>query len=640
MAAGRETWSSRTAFVLAAIGSAIGLGNVWRFPYIAYQNGGGAFLVAYAICLLLAGIPLLMLEFGLGHSTRQAAPGAFAKIHPRLQWFGWFAVGVGFVICTYYAVIMGWCMNYTWEAVTLGWEKQTPIAADTSIALCRTTLDDTEVLSPVPDSLEGRPYTSPSGATGTVVSEPTTIVSYAGSLIAFPTRAQAEAFVRNPFLPAGEVLGSAESDETAILPETPEELLGRQYLSPCTSPAPGQTWIVSRTATLLVAHGGYLYAFPSVGSASAYLGSPEDFFYNRFLGLTSRPWDMGTFRWPILIGFTLSWIWIIASIWKSTKTVGKVVFYTVTIPWALLIVFMIRGMTLPGAAEGLSYYLTPIWSKLADPQIWLAAITQIFFSLSVGFGIMIAYGSFLPGKTNIAANAMIIGIADSLTAFCGGIAVFSALGHQAHQFGVPVSEVVRSGPGLAFIAYPQIISSLPLAPLFGVLFFVMLLTLAIDSAFSLVEAATSAVRDKWGVSHRRSNLTVGITAFILGLPMLTGSGLYILDIVDHFMNYWGLSLVVLGQVIIIGWAYGSDRMRKHITQNSSFRVGAWWDICIRWVLPMSILWMLFSEIRERAVPYGSFGLRSQEFLFGWLIIILLPIVADVFAMLPGRKQEK
>ncbi|NLP05478.1 hypothetical protein GX411_05985, partial [Candidatus Fermentibacteria bacterium] len=129
-------------------------------------------------------------------------------------------------------------------------------------------------------------------------------------------------------------------------------------------------------------------------------------------------------------------------------------------------------------------------------------------------------------------------------------------------------------------------------------------------------------------------------AFILGLPMLTGSGLYILDIVDHFMNYWGLSLVVLGQVIIIGWAYGSDRMRKHITQNSSFRVGAWWDICIRWVLPMSILWMLFSEIRERAVPYGSFGLRSQEFLFCWLIIILLPIVADVFAMLPGRKQDK
>jgi neurotransmitter:Na+ symporter, NSS family len=581
-----------------------------------------------------------MLEFGLGHMTRQAAPGAFAKIHPRLQWFGWFAVGVGFVICTYYAVIMGWCMNYTWESVNLGWEDRDPIVADTTIAICPTDLGDGLVLTPVPDSLEGRPYTSPSGTRGTVASEPTSVVAHAGSLIAFPTTAQARAFMRSPFLPGGECLGAAGTEETAMLPGVPDDLLGIPYVSPLTSPAPGQSWVVSRTATLLVAQSGHLYAFPDVASASEYLGSPENFFYNRFLGLTSHPWDMGTFRWPILIGFTLSWIWIIASIWKSTKTVGKVVFYTVTIPWLLLIVFMIRGMTLDGAGEGLRFYLTPEWARLADPGIWLAAITQIFFSLSVGFGIMIAYGSFLPGKTNIAANAMIIGIADSLTAFCGGIAVFSALGHQAHRLGVPVSEVVQSGPGLAFVAYPQIISSLPLAPVFGVLFFVMLLTLAIDSAFSLVEAATSAVRDKWGVSHRRSNLTVGITSFLLGLPMLTGSGLHILDIVDHFMNFWGLTLVVLGQTIIVGWAFGADRMRKHINQNSSFRIGAWWDICVRWLLPMSIFWMLYSEIRERAVPYGSFGLRSQEFLFGWLIIILLPIVADVFASLQGRKQTQ
>lgn len=499
MSLGRETWSSRSAFVLAAIGSAIGLGNVWRFPYIAYANGGGAFLVAYLACLLLAGIPLLMLEFSLGHMTRQAAPGAFAKLHPRLQWFGWLAAGVGFVIVCYYAVIMGWCMNYVWHSVTLAWESHVPSAAG---------------VSPV-----------------------------------------------------------------------------------------------------------------------------QDFFFNRFLGLTSEPWDMGGFRWPILVGFTLSWVWIIASIWKGTKTVGKVVFYTVTIPWLLLIVFTVRGMTLPGASEGLSFYLTPDWARLADPRIWLAAVSQIFFSLSVGFAIMIAYGSFLPSKTNIAANAFIVGIADSLTAFVGGLAVFSALGHQAHQMGVPVAEVVRSGPGLAFVAYPEIISSLPLPSVFGVLFFVMLLTLAIDSAFSLVEAVTAAVRDKWQVSHRKANLTVGVLAFLLGLPMLTGAGLHILDIVDHFMNYWGLTLVVLGEVIIVGWGYGADRMRKHISQNSSFRLGSWWDICVRWLLPMGILWMLYSEIVDRAAPYGSFGLRSQEFLFGWLVMILLPIVADVLASLPGRRTS-
>ena len=641
MAAGRETWSSRTAFVLAAIGSAIGLGNVWRFPYVAYANGGGAFLVACAICLFLAGIPLLMLEFGLGHMTHQAAPGAFARIHPRLQWFGWFAVGVGLMICAYYAVVMGWCMNYTWEAATLGWDKREPIVADTTIAICNTTLDDRSVLTPVPDSLVGRPYRSPAGTVGTIVDEPTTIVAYDGSLYAFPSHRQAEAFVSDPFQAAGSI-GSTPETAPAILPSVPDDLLGLNYVSPLTSPAlPGQTWVVSRVSTMLVAQEGKIYAFATVPNASVYLGTPDDFFYNRFLGLTSRPWDMGTFRWPILIGFTLSWIWIIASIWKSTKTVGKVVFFTVTIPWALLVVFMIRGMTLSGASEGLRYYLTPVWSRLADPQIWLAAISQIFYSLSVGFGIMIAYGSFLPGKTSIASNAIIVGVADSITAFCGGIAVFSALGHQAHMLGVPVSEVVRSGPGLTFVAYPQIISSLPLAPLFGVLFFLMLLTLAIDSAFSLVEAVTASVRDKWGVSHRKSNLTVGVVSFLLGLPMLTGAGLYILDIVDHFMNHMGLTLVVLGETIVIGWAYGADRMRKHISQNSSHRVGGWWDICIRWVIPMGIIWMLYSEIRERSLSaYGSFGLRSQEFLFGWLIVILLPIIADIFAMMPGKKEAR
>lgn len=641
MTAGRETWGSRSAFVLAAIGSAVGLGNVWRFPYIAYANGGGAFLVAYLVCLLLAGIPLLMLEFSLGHMSHQAAPGAFARIHPRLQVFGWFAVGVGFVICTYYAVIMGWCMNYTWEAATLGWEEQAEVSPDTSISICATALDDRLVLTPVPDSLIGRPFVSPSGEEGRITGEPTAIVSHEGALLAFPSRMQAESFIRHPFATTV-VIGTVPDGGTTILPSIPDSLIGRSYLSPFDSPSlPPSSWIVGRVGTLLVARHGRLYAFDSVSHASTYLGSPEDFFYNRFLGLTSRPWAMGGFRWPILIGFTLSWIWIIASIWKSTKTVGKVVFYTVTIPWALLIVFMIRGVTLSGAGTGLSYYLTPDWPRLADPQIWLAAISQIFFSLSVGFGIMIAYGSFLPGKTNIAANAMIIGIADTLTAFCGGIAVFSALGHQAHLLGVPVSEVVRSGPGLTFIAYPQIISNLPAAPVFGVLFFLMLLTLAIDSAFSLVEAATSAVRDKWKVSHRRSNLTVGAVAFILGLPMLSGAGLHILDIVDHFMNFWGLTLVVLGETIIVGWGFGADRMRKHMNLDSRPRIGGWWDLCIRWVLPMSIIWMLYSEITERAAgAYGSFGLRSQEFLFGWLVIILLPIAADVFSQMEGRKEAR
>jgi NSS family neurotransmitter:Na+ symporter len=419
-----------------------------------------------------------------------------------------------------------------------------------------------------------------------------------------------------------------------MLDRIPDDLVGQQYLSPVS----GKADVVRKVATILVAYDGYLYGFNNVDEASTFMGSPGDFFYNDFLGLTSEPWKLGGFHWYLLIGFVIAWIWIVASVWHGTKTVGKVVYFTVLIPWALLIVFIVRGLTLTGSGAGLSFYLTPVWSKLMDAKIWLAAISQVFFSLSVGFAIMIAYGSFLPKKTDIAGNAFIIGIADAMTAFLGGLAVFSALGYQASRMGVPVSEVVQSGPGLAFVAYPHIISGLPGARVFGVLFFLMLLTLAVDSAFSLLEAATASVKDKWLTSHKRANLTVGALAFLLGLPMLTGAGLYILDIADHFMNSFGLTLVVLGETIILGWGIGADKQREYINKHSSFKVGMWWEICIRWIVPMGILWMLFSEIRARAVPYGSFGLRSMEFVFGWLLIILLPIVGDILSSSKGKKR--
>jgi SNF family Na+-dependent transporter len=559
----RETWNSRTAFILAAIGSAIGLGNIWRFPYITYENGGGAFLVAYFICLFVAGIPLLMLEFSLGHRMKQAAPGAFNRLNPRLQWFGWFAVGVGFIIVCYYAIIMSWCVNYTWESATLGWQKDQGQYAVVEYAIEGTGLEDMEVLTPVPGRLLGTAYVDPID----------------------------------------------ESQNT-----------------------------ISAHGTILVAFEGNLYGCSSVPNADTFMGSPGDFFFNDFLGLTDEPWKLGDFKWSLFIGFVITWIAIVAAVWKGTKTVGKVVYYTVLIPWGLLLLFIIKGVTLPGASLGLRFYLTPVWENLLKADIWLAAISQVFYSLSVGFAIMIAYGSFLPKKHNIAASAFIIGIADALTAFCGGLAVFSALGYQATKLGVQVSEVVQSGPGLAFIVYPHIITSLPGARIFGVLFFLMLLTLAIDSAFSLLEAATAAVKDKWKLSHKKSNLIVGGLAFLIGLPMLTGAGLHILDIMDHFMNSYGLTLVVLGEVLIIGWGFGAHKQRDYISKNSSFRVGQWWDICIRWLIPMGILWMLFTEIKARSVPYGSFGLRSQEFIFGWVILILLPIIGDILANAKGRSS--
>ncbi len=561
MAQQRELWGSRTSFILAAIGSAIGLGNIWRFPYVCYANGGGAFLIAYFFMLFLAGIPLLMLEFGLGYKMRSAAPGSFAKIKPGLEWFGWFAAGVGFMIVTYYAVIMTYCANFTIHSFTLAWGD-----------------------------------------------------------------------------------------------------------------------------------------------------NPSDFFFNDFLGITpsgdgANPWNLGKFQWPLLFGFIFSWVFVVASIWKGTKTVGKVVYVTVFVPWALLLLFTVRGITLPGSSIGLSYYLTPVWDKLLDPQLWLAAITQVFFSLTVGFGVMIAYGSFLPEKSDIVQNAFIIGIADALTAFVAGLAVFGSLGHKAYTDGVGIENVVRAGPGLTFVTYPEIISNLPFARLFGVLFFLMLLTLAVDSAFSLLEAVTASFKDKFGWSHKRANLTIGGVSFLLGLPLLTGAGLHFLDITDRFMNQFGLTLVVLGECFFIAVYYGFPKLRTfldkvsywktrkiglitfcvsviviifsilHINQvrtprivfavvatilvegfamylyyknckvKNFFEEKFWyifdyfWDICVLVATPLSILVMLVFEINTRILaPYGDFGSRTQEFVFGWLVLILILIAGLALSLLKGKKD--
>ena len=247
---------------------------------------------------------------------------------------------------------------------------------------------------------------------------------------------------------------------------------------------------------------------------------------------------------------------------------------------------------------------------------------------------MIAYGSFMDDETCIVKNSWIIALGDALTAIVGGLAVFGALGHKATLDGVSIDKVVESGPGLTFVTYPEIINGLPFPHLFGILFFLMLSLLAIDSAFSLVEALAAAVRDKFSFSHRQANVVVSAAGLIFGLPYLFGSGIHWLDIADHFMNFFGLSIVVLGTCLIIGWYFQAAELRRFINDHSDGKISIWWDIRIQLIIPAAILYMIGFEIYERlGSAYGNFQLRSQEFVFGWGILILVLIVSLVLAKL-------
>jgi NSS family neurotransmitter:Na+ symporter len=475
----KDIWGSRTSFILASIGSAIGLGNIWRFPYVCYANGGGAFLIPYLIALLTSGIPLMILEFSLGHKYSEPAPQAFGHVKKPFEMLGWFALLIGFGIVTYYAVVMGWCFNYLGYSFNLAWGRNT-----------------------------------------------------------------------------------------------------------------------------------------------------EAFFFNQFLNISQSPMQLGGIQWMIVLGLALTWICIIAAIWKGPNTVGKVVYYTVIIPWIILIVFVIRGITLPGAIEGLKFYLTPQFSALLDYKVWLAAYSQVFFSLTIGFGVQITYASFLPKKSDVVNNAFLVSFANNATSFIGGFAVFSTLGYYAYQTGLPVSEVVKSGPHLAFVTYPTIISLLPFAAsIFGILFFLMLLTLGIDSAFSLVEAGAASIISKFKIKRIYANIGFGIIALVIGMIYTTKGGLYWLDIVDYFMNNYGLLVVGIMQCIAIGYFYNTKTLREYANSKSDFTIGAWWDFCVKYLTPVVVGILFITNIIDRIKnSYGGYT-RLAELLGGWLILIIFIVIA-------------
>lgn len=485
----RARWDSRLIFLFAAIGSAVGLGNLWRFPYITYKFGGGAFLIPYLIILLAIGIPILILEFALGQKMQQGAIGSFRKINRRFSGLGFLAAFICFVVVAYYAVVMGWSLIY--------------------------------------------------------------------------------------------MLGSLHA------------------------PLP-------------------------------WSGEPEKFFANNVLQRSAGIGDIGSLSVALVVALAAVWIAIFFCVFRGVKSIGKAVMVSMPLPFILLVILFLRAITLDGALAGIAYYIRPDFSLLLSGELWLAAISQVFFSLSIGFGVLIAYGSFNPLRQGITRNAFAVALADTGLSLLAGFVVFGVLGHMALVQNVPIEDVVKSGPSLAFAAFPQALSLLPLAGIFSLVFFVTIFFIGIDSAFSLVEGVTTVVRDRW----RR--IAVPLVAFIVcglgfisGLIFTTGAGLYFFDIIDHYVNSYLLVAVGIVQCILVGWVYGAEKMRNYINSVSRMKIGRWWDACIRWVIPLSLgILMAMQLITDIRTPYEGYPQWAQA--IGWGIIILPLAIALLMAFLPSR----
>ncbi len=509
---GRLRWDSTLAFILAAVGSAAGLGNIWRFPYLAGKYGGGAFLFPYLIALFIIGIPLLMLEFTIGQRMQKGAIGSFENLHSKFGGLGIFALLSSLVLVAYYAVVIGWSLLYTLFSPTVPWS-----------------------------------------------------------------------------------------------------------------------------------------------------GDAQGYFYNNILGLTDSINVLGGINWPIFAALIAVWILVYFCIWRGPKSVGKVVKWTVPLPVLLLVVFLIRTLTLPGFLEGWALYLTPVWSALLDPEVWLQAIAQVFFTLSLAFGVMIAYSSYRDEQEDVARDTWITALANSAISLLSGFVVFGVLGYMAQQTGESLTELAsQKSVGLAFVAFPKAIELMPLAGVFGLFFFLILLTLGIDSAFSLVEAVNAGVQDKtdrWHVSQVA--FIVASVAFLLGIIFTTGAGLYLLDVVDHFITTYNLVIIGLVEAVLIGWVYGAEEMREWINDVSDMHVGTWWTYSIKFVVPVALTFLLvISFIKEipvlhqwfiDAMPWTTALLTENVGVYGgyplWAIgigwgVFLVPFLYFLYYMITAAPRSE
>jgi len=484
----REQWGSRAGFILAAVGSAIGLGNIWRFPYMAYENGGGAFFIPYIFALVTAGIPFMILEFSMGQKHRGSAPATLAKINSKFEWLGWFQVGVAATIAVYYVAVIGWAISYFGMSFTQSWGTDT-----------------------------------------------------------------------------------------------------------------------------------------------------NAYFFSEYLALgDNSPTSLGNIQWGIAATMTLAWAITYSAIVGGVKSgIERASKVMMPVLFVMVLVLIGRMIVLPGAIDGVNYMFEPDFSKIWDVKVWAAAYGQIFFTLSIGFAIMLAYSSYLPEKSDITNNAFMTVLINCGFSILAGIMIFSVLGYMAQEQGKPLTEVVSAGVGLAFVTLPAAINLLPAPYIFGPLLFLALVVAGLSSHISIMEAVTSAVIDKLKWSRKKAaNCVIGV-GFVLSMAFATNGGLLLLDLVDHFANNVGIMASCLVEIVLMTWLLKISDVRKYVNSISDFSIGVWFDICLRFVTPV----ILAIIVATKFIALFTEGYGGYDLTLGWAVIALLLIVG-IFINLSGRKEAQ
>ncbi|KAE8628201.1 hypothetical protein XENTR_v10007387 [Xenopus tropicalis] len=384
-------------------------------------------------------------------------------------------------------------------------------------------------------------------------------------------------------------------------------------------------------------------------SNGSQFSATEAFWNEKVLGVThsSGLGDPGPVGWELALCLLAAWFIIFLCMLKGIHSSGKIVYFTATFPYFVMVVLIIRGATLEGSIDGVRFYLTADWKRLQSAQVWNDAASQIFYSLGIGFGGLLSMASYNKFNNNVIRDTLVIAIGNCSTSFFAGFAIFSVLGHMAWKKGVPVGQVADSGPGLAFVAYPEALALLPGSVFWSILFFLMLFTLGVDTLFGNMEGITTAILDEipslrdW----KRKTIFLGCLCFafyLLGLLLITQGGIYWFTLIDSYSTSFGLIIIALFMCLGIAFFYGVNQFCQDILDMVSqcppwcTKVLWYFKACWVFITPLLLLFILFyiflemynTPLRYGAYVYPRWG-QALGICMGTLCCIQIPIWATV-----------
>jgi len=556
-AASRGQWSGKWDFLMACLSYAVGLGNLWRFPYLVYRNGGGAFLIPYLIMNVLAGVPLFLSEMSIGQFSSSGAVNVW-RLCPLAKGMGFAMVMVSGVVAPYYNMIIAWAMVYLFSSFT----------------------------STLPWSHCNNPWNT--------------------DYCSLKHTAYIEAL--------------KENCTTQYFDASYKNGICTYYEDK-----------VNSTIKKLVMHNLTLRS------------AADEYFHGGVLEMTEGFHEIGVIRWQLVLALLAAWALTFCVIVKGPQSSGKVAYFTAIFPYIVLTILLIRGLTLPGFEKGIHFYITPNWTKLTEPSVWGDAAVQVTFSLSCGWGGVLTLASYKTFHGNILRDVYFICGVTAGTAIFSGFVIFSVVGFMAHTLGVEVSEVAAQGAGLAFIAYPEAIAKMPISPLWSILFFSMILTLGIGTQIAIVTTVVSTIIDSsYRLLSRRLETTIAlcIFGFLLGLPLCSGAGMYILQLLDNYIATWSIIIICICECMIFTFIYGVDRLLDDIACMMGHRPHPFWKVFWSFITPVTLFFILISTFvdygRGKGSSYGDyefpFWADSLGLMISFISILFIPGVA-VFQLL-------